>query len=190
MEETRPLLGTDNQAAPASASAVLASLEGEILPEGSTQPAPGWVAPVFIALATILVGYVVVLGLTLPVSATARHWDVAWEGFDLGLIAMLALSAYFAWRRNPYVTHTTSAAATFLVIDAWFDTVTSRAGSDRLLAIGLAVLVEIPLAGLCLYLARYGARVTAKAITRLADATGIAGEDEDEPSMMPLAAGT
>lgn len=156
-----------DEPAPADVPAMLSDAEGDPLPENSTRPVPRWVTPVFAGLAVLLVGYVFVLGLTLPRSATARHWDLAWEGFDVGLVASLAASAYFAWRRNPYVTAATSVAATFLVIDAWFDSVTSKGGWAQIQALSLAVLVELPLAALCLYLARRSQHVNAEVIDRL-----------------------
>jgi hypothetical protein len=41
--------------------------------------------------------------------------------------------------------------ATLLVCDAWFDVLTSS-GRDRLVSLSLALVVELPLAGFCLWL--------------------------------------
>jgi hypothetical protein len=40
--------------------------------------------------------------------------------------------------------------AGLLLVDAWFDMTTAAIGWDYLLALSLAFLVELPLAGLCL----------------------------------------
>ncbi len=159
----------DSEPTPADVPGILSEAESPALTERSTRPAPRWVTPMFAVLALVLVGYVFVLGLTLPPSATARHWDLAWEGFDVGLLTSLAASAYFAWKKNPYVTAATSVTATFLAIDAWFDTVTSKGGGDQIQALSLALGVELPLAFVCVYLARHAEHVNARTIEKLAE---------------------
>ena len=46
-----------------------------------------------------------------------------------------------------------TAGAALLLADAWFDVCTSPPGLDRLLAVGEAVLVELPLAAAAIWLA-------------------------------------
>jgi hypothetical protein len=58
----------------------------------------------------------------------------------------------------PCGTHFTAASPTWagaalLLADAWFDVCTSPPGLDRLLAVGEAVLVELPLAAAAIWLA-------------------------------------
>ncbi len=53
--------------------------------------------------------------------------------------------------------------AAFLICDAWFDTLTSRGRSTVVIAVLEAVLVELPLAALCLWIARNVDRVLADA---------------------------
>ena len=63
-------------------------------------------------------------------------------------------TAYFALRRSRYLSAAASAAAVMLVVDAWFDVVTTPPG-QRLESIALAVLVELPLACVCLWLSHH-----------------------------------
>ena len=47
---------------------------------------------------------------------------------------------------------TASWAAALLVVDAWFDVMTSPSGVDRLEAVAMALLIELPLASACVWL--------------------------------------
>ena len=53
-----------------------------------------------------------------------------------------------------------------LLCDAWFDVVTSRAGTDLLLAIAQAALAELPLAAFCGYIVIDSERFLAATVTR------------------------
>lgn len=130
------------------------------------EPAPRWVAVLMGGCAVALVPWIVLLGITLPERQESPHWNVAWVGFDVALLAAMGLTALFAWRRSTWVQVSAAAAATLLVSDAWFDVLTSRRGHDRMLAIGSAVLLEVPLAALCLWVARH-ANAVAERATRL-----------------------
>ena len=63
----------------------------------------------------------------------------------------LASTAYFAFRRSRYLAPAASAAAALLVVDAWFDVLTTPA-RQRIESIGLAAFVELPLAAVCIWL--------------------------------------
>jgi hypothetical protein len=110
-----------------------------------------WIGPVFALFSLILLPWTIYLGETLPARQLSSHYDAAWAGFDVMLMAVLAASAYFALRRSRYLATTAAATACLLVVDAWFDVLTTP-GHDRLESIVLAVVVELPLAGLCLWL--------------------------------------
>jgi hypothetical protein len=118
-----------------------------------------WVVPLFALSGIVLVPWAVVLVRTLPSSHAASHWDIAWAGFDVGLALLLLGVAAAAWRRSPWLEGAATAAAALLVVDAWFDILTSSTHVELGLAIGEAVLVELPLAGLCFLLARDAERV-------------------------------
>src|SRR5262249_6174843 len=127
--------------------------------------APRWAAPLFAGAAALLVPWVVLLVRFLPSHERADHWDVAWAGFDGVLALALLAAAVTAWRRSAWLPTAAGAAAALLVIDAWFDIMTSPTGADRIMAGAEAVLVEVPLAVLCLLAARPSRRVPAAAQT-------------------------
>ena len=94
------------------------------------------------------------LGLSLPSRKVAEHWDAAWVGFDLVLAAGLLATAATLVRRSPLVQSFAAATGALLVADAWFDILTASTARERWFAVGLALVGELPLAALCLVLAR------------------------------------
>jgi hypothetical protein len=127
-------------------------------PSAGWRPAR-WVVPLFGVAALVLVPWIVFLVRSLPSTHAAAHWDVAWAGFDVGLALLLLAVAVAAWRRSPWLEGAATASAALLAVDAWFDILTSSTHLELGLAIGEAVLVELPLAALCLLLARDAERV-------------------------------
>jgi hypothetical protein len=115
---------------------------------------PAWVAPLYGLAALVLVPTVVVLVVALPSTHQAEHWDLAWGGFDVMLALILVTVAITAWRGSAWLEAAAAAAATLLFVDAWFDVLTASTRSELVLALVEAVFVELPLAVLCLWLAR------------------------------------
>ncbi|MGZ4604465.1 MAG: hypothetical protein ACXV0U_12830 [Kineosporiaceae bacterium] len=105
-----------------------------------------WIMPVYAMLAVALVPWVIWLAMTLPPRNVSSHYRLAWVGFDILLCGALARTAWLAWRRSPFVVNVASATAGLLVVDAWFDVMTSPGGQDLVRAAALAVVVELPLA--------------------------------------------
>jgi hypothetical protein len=118
-----------------------------------------WVVPLFSLAGIVLVPWILFLVRSLPSTHAAAHWDIAWAGFDLGLALLLLGVAVAAWRRSPWLEGAATAAAALLAVDAWFDVLTSSTNVERLVAIGEAVLIELPLAVVLLLLARDAERV-------------------------------
>ena len=110
---------------------------------------------VYLAMSVVLVPWTLWLAWSLPSESVAHHNDIAWAGFDLLLLAGLATTGVLAMRRSRWLPVAATAAGTMLVVDAWFD-VTTASRSDRMISLTLAVLVELPVAGLCLWLAMHG----------------------------------
>jgi hypothetical protein len=132
---------------------------------------------VFGAAALVLVPWVVVLVEALPSAHRAAHWDVAWAGFDVALALLLLAVALAAWRRSPWLEGAATASATLLVVDAWFDILTSSTTAE-LTAAGIeAALVELPLAVVCVLLARDTER---RYLRPLLDASGRADSHAGE----------
>ena len=132
----------------------IAPAAGRAGTEPMTWPAPRWVVPFFWLAALLLVPWVVVLVFSLPSAHRATHWDVAWSGFDVVLALLLSAVAVAAWRGSLWFEGAATAAATLLFVDAWFDVLTSSNRVEFLVALAEAAFVELPLAFLCLRLAR------------------------------------
>lgn len=120
---------------------------------------PDWVVPLFGLAALALAPWIVVLVRILPSAHRAAHWDLAWAGFDTALAFLLLGVAVAAWRRSPWLEGAATASAALLAVDAWFDVLTASGRAELAAAIAAAALVELPLAVLCLLLARRAARV-------------------------------
>jgi uncharacterized membrane protein len=114
-----------------------------------------WAGPAFALFSLVLLPWTVYLGYSLPSRQVSSHYDIAWAGFDVILLVVLAGTAYFALRRSRYLATAAASAATLLVVDAWFDVLTSPPGAQLMEAIALAVLVELPLASLCVWLSHH-----------------------------------
>jgi hypothetical protein len=127
---------------------------------GSWRPAR-WVVPLFALAGIVLVPWILFVIRSLPSTHAAAHWDIAWAGFDFALAFLLLGVALAAWRRSPWLEGAATAAATLLAVDAWFDVLTSSSNTDLVMAIGQAALAELPLAVLCLLLARDAERILA-----------------------------
>jgi hypothetical protein len=121
-------------------------------------PIPRWVAPLFAFLGFCLVPWTVWIAYELPQRHLARHWDIAWGGFDAAMAGLLIATAVAAWRRSPWIQSSATAAATMLVCDAWFDIATANQGAEQVMAVTTALLLELPVAVLCLWVARNAER--------------------------------
>ena len=116
------------------------------------------IVALFAAASILLVPTAFLLAVLLPATHRSEHWDVAWAGFDVFLALVLLAVAVSAWRRSPWLEAAAAAAATLLFIDAWFDVLTASTQAEFVLALVEAVLVELPLAALCVLLARSATR--------------------------------
>jgi hypothetical protein len=130
-------------------------------------PVPRWVAPLFAAFGVGTIVWTLYLAATLPVHAHTRHYRLAWVGFDVGLAALLVLTAYLAWKGNRHVGLSATATATVLAVDAWFDVVTSPR-AEMMSAVLSALLAEVPLAIVCLWIALHVDRVIERRLRKVA----------------------
>lgn len=115
---------------------------------------PPWTGPALLGCGVVLVPWTALLFVRLPHHYVANHWALAWGGFDVGLGIALASSAVLVARRSPWAELSATIAGTLLVCDTWFDVLTSRGMSDVAQAATSAVLIELPLAILCFWIAR------------------------------------
>ncbi|NJC70064.1 hypothetical protein HC031_10130 [Planosporangium thailandense] len=140
--------------------------EPPVLPR--IRPVPRWIAPLFACLAVATVPWTIYLAATLPHVIRTRHYRIAWVGFDIGLVLLLLLTSVLAYRGQRHTAMTATATATALVIDAWFDVLTSPPGRELMVAIVTALVGELPLAALCLWIALQVDRVIARRLQQLA----------------------
>jgi hypothetical protein len=111
----------------------------------------------FLAAALVLVPWLGWLAISLPCRYVSRHWGIAWAGFDAGLAVALALTGFAALRHAPWLDQAAVATATLLAADTWFDVLTSRGAAAIALALTEALAIELPLALLCIRVAREAA---------------------------------
>jgi hypothetical protein len=113
----------------------------------------GWALAV---LAALMVPWTAYLFVALPGTAPAAHFDLAWGGFDMALLLLLALTGWAAVRRLRWLGAVAGATGSLLAADAWFDVVTAPTAAERWVAVAMAAVVEFPLAVVCGWLAVRG----------------------------------
>ena len=101
-----------------------------------------WLA---LSAAIALIPWTIYLGLTLPQSYSAQHWQATWVGFDVLLLVFMIATAVLGFARHHLLTLFAFATGVLLVCDAWFDVLTARRG-DFTVSVLFAALGELPLA--------------------------------------------
>jgi len=143
-----------------------------------------WAGPLFALFALIMVPWTVYIGESLPRRQLSPHYDVSWAGFDVMLLAALAATAFFALRRSRYLSMAATATAVLLVVDAWFDLMTTP--SEQLVqSIVLAAVVELPLAAVCAWLSLHTQELTERRMVLLMRGRGRARRDEEHDRHEP-----
>ena len=122
--------------------------------------------PLFAVLSLLLIPWIAFLATVLPSRQLSRHYDLAWAGFDGMLFVALAATAYFALRRSRNLSVAAASAGTLLIVDAWFDVLTSRR-RELPVSIAFAVFVELPLAAWCWWLSKQTQAIAEKRIALL-----------------------
>jgi len=120
-----------------------------VLPDPAKVPLPRWVTPVLTVAAVVLLPWTFWLTFTLPSRHLTQHYDVAWVGFDVALLAAFAATSWCAIRSSQWLVPFAAATGTMLVCDAWFDIVTSAGAMERFEALLEALFAELPLAAAC-----------------------------------------
>jgi hypothetical protein len=147
-----------------------------VIPPRPQLPLPRWLGPLAVCCTVGIVPWIVYLGLTLPDQQHTDHYAMAWLGFDSGMCVVLAALCYCAIKRKPATELLAAVAATLLVVDAWFDVVTSEDLDAFWLALTTALLAELPLAVICAWVAVNAERVRSRAYRRLRSRWQRAGE--------------
>ena len=114
---------------------------------------PRWAALLLGGTALALIPWTLYLSYSLPARHVTDHWSVAWSGFDVGLAASLVATAVGVARGAPWLEAAAAVSTVLLVTDAWFDIILAHGSGERLEAIALALVAELPLAFFCLWIA-------------------------------------
>lgn len=122
---------------------------------------PNWASVIYICLALVLVPWTIYLAATLPTYHLSSHWDISWVGLDIGITISLLLTGILAKMQSQLVVLSASATASFLIVDAWFDIISSRNGLELNEATVLAIFIELPLA-LISFLLAYKALISTR----------------------------
>jgi len=106
-----------------------------------------WLA---LSAAIALIPWTVYLGLTLPQSYSAQHWQVTWIGFDILLLGFMFATAVLGFVHHHLLTLFAFTTGVLLVCDAWFDVLTAKRG-DFAVSVLTAVLGELPIAAVLIF---------------------------------------
>lgn len=153
-------------AGPTHASTPWGRLRGFLLDptHDQTQRMARLVGPTFVVCAVALVPWAAYLYVVLPGRAESHNYDLAWAGFDVAMVLALLATTWALVRLSRALPIAASALATMLVVDAWFDVLTAPPGAERLVAVAMALLVELPLAAVASWMAYHGQALRERAI--------------------------
>ncbi|HEV2637979.1 MAG TPA: hypothetical protein VGX23_22715 [Actinocrinis sp.] len=148
-------------AAPATESAAApTTAPTEVLPESSQalqtvrrRLLPKWTGWLLLVLGFLTLPWIGGLAVELPSRSEAAHYDVSWTGFDVLLCLLLLRTGWSAVRDLEHVELTAAMTGALLIVDAWFDVMSAPDTKQFLIALGMAVCVELPLAVFCLWIA-------------------------------------
>ena len=112
-----------------------------------------WLGYAFVLAGLVMIPWMVWLGVSLPATATARHWPRAWIGLDVLEALGFVTTGVLAVRGDRRLALPAAGTAALLAVDAWFDVNTAGPGADFTTALVLALCAEIPLAIGCAVLA-------------------------------------
>ncbi len=114
---------------------------------------PRWVVVFFLGGAVVLIPWIVLM-FTVPQAVNVtRRWELVWGGFDCFLVLGFAVTAFRLITRSPRGAVTAAMTGTMLLIDAWFDVLTTHRGG-QIISILMAIFAEIPCALICFYVSR------------------------------------
>lgn len=120
---------------------------------GADRLIPRWAVAFFLGGAVVLIPWIVLM-FTVPRAVNVpRHWVLVWGGFDCFLVLGFAVTAFRLITRSPRGAVTSAMTGTMLLIDAWFDVLTTHRGG-QVVSILMALFAEIPCAMICFYVSR------------------------------------
>lgn len=134
-----------------------------------------------IVLAVGLVPWIVLLGFTLPPRYEAGQWPLLWIGYDTAEVAVLVFVAWAAWYRRQILAPALLVAAVLLLVDAWFDILTSVGRPDWWVSVATGLGAEIPLAIFFVWLYRRLVLGSLRAYHKVADDGVVTSHLHDAP---------
>jgi ABC-type spermidine/putrescine transport system permease subunit II len=108
----------------------------------------------FLVAGIVLIPWTIYLTFSLPSHHESQNWQTVWAGFDIAEASALIATAILALRRSPWLAPVAAITGTLLCVDAWFDITLEAGGKHLMSAVVEAVLVELPLAGICFWVSR------------------------------------
>ncbi len=111
------------------------------------------VSTLLVGAGLLLVPWLCYVSLTLPSTTRAHNWSLMWAGMDAAEAVGLIVTGVLMLRRSRYRGIPAAFTAAVLILDAWVDVITSAAGHATVMAVVLAVVLEIPVATFCLVVA-------------------------------------
>jgi hypothetical protein len=128
---------------------------------------PRWFGAAVAVGAVLFVPWIIYLAIELPTRVRTSHYDLMWVGFDVAMWAVLVGLAIAAVRRSTWTEPLAVCAATFLVLDAWFDIITADSREDLMWAVLSAAFIELPAAAVCAWIAHNAEVIRRRAYGRL-----------------------
>jgi hypothetical protein len=108
----------------------------------------------------LLAAWIGYLAVSLPGFYRAGSWRGAWVGFDVAELVVFAITGWAAWRRRQILIMCLIVLATLLLCDAWFDVVLDTRTAGFLSSLLSALLIEVPIALVAVFVARRLLRIT------------------------------
>lgn len=117
---------------------------------GASRILPRWLVLFFLGGAVVLIPWIVLMFTVPGVVNVQPRWTLVWGGFDCFLVLGFAVTAFNLMTRSPRGAVTAAMTGTMLLIDAWFDVLTTHRGG-QVVSVLMAVFAEIPCAVICFY---------------------------------------
>jgi hypothetical protein len=136
---------------------------------GAARIVPRWVVAFFLGGALVLIPWIVLMFTVPSVANVPKHWELVWGGFDCFLVLGFGVTAFRLITRSPRGAVTAAMTGTMLLIDAWFDVLTTHRGG-QIVSILMAAFAEIPCAMICFAVSRRIVRLFEQAKDYLAEA--------------------
>ena len=111
---------------------------------GAHHSVPAWIPAAFVAATVVLVPWFVTVLVLIPRTHELHNLRLFWTGLDVFELVSMAATAWYLYRRSPYVAVSAMVTAALLFSDAWFNVVTTVHIAHR--AALVMALVEVPLA--------------------------------------------